>query len=217
MRKDLAQSALYEECYRFQERRSNVRFVVWIVLLFLAVYGFRLYWVKNFGGVQVDGTSMCNTLQDEDQLLMKYVKDGREAKRGDVIVVYVGDYAECASVKSGYLIKRLIAVEGDIVQCKDGQVSIQYAGTEEFVKINEPYAYYRTAQLKVDYDFGPYKVGAGEIFFLGDNRTNSMDSRYDVVNGSHLKNRLYRADDIFGIVPEWAIKHQKILEKIYFK
>ncbi len=216
MEKDLTQSELYEECYRFQERRSNVRFVAWIAVLFLFVCCVRMYWVKNFGGVQVDGASMCNTLQDEEQLLMKYVKDAKEAKRGDVIVVYVGDYAECASVTSGYLIKRLIAIEGDTVRCIDGQVSIKYAGAEEYVNVDEPYAYYRTAQLKVDYDFGPYKVGKGEIFFLGDNRNNSMDSRYEEEKGSHLKNRLYKAKDIFGIVPDWAIKHQKILEKIFF-
>lgn len=216
MKKDLRESELYEAHYRFQERRSNVRFFVVIAFLFIFFYGLRLYWMNTFGGVQVDGASMNRTLSHGDQLLMRYSNEGKDAKRGDVIVVYVGSYTECASVGSGYLIKRLIAIEGDTVKCEDGQISIMYEGTEEYVKIDEPYAHYRSAQAKVTYDFGPYKVGEGEIFFLGDNRNNSIDSRYGIEHGSHLSNRLYKAEDIFGIVPEWAIKHQKTLEKIFF-
>lgn len=159
---------------------------------------------------------MNNTLLDGQQLLMKYSDDGKDAKRGDVIVVYVGDYAECTSIRSGYLIKRLIAIEGDTVKCIDGQVYIQYAGCDDYEKVDEPYAHYRSDYDKQTYDFGPYKVGEGEIFFLGDNRNNSVDSRYGITHGSHLTNRLYKAEDIFGIVPQWAIDKQDILEKIFF-
>jgi signal peptidase I len=216
MNKDLEASELYEAHYRFKERRSAARFFVAIACLFVFFYGLRIYWVNTFGGVQVDGESMCKTLADGDQLLMKYSDGGKDAKRGDVIVVYVGDYSECANVGSGYLIKRLIAIEGDTVKCVDGQVYIQYEGETEYKLLDEPYAHYRSAQDKVTYDFGPYKVGEGEIFFLGDNRNNSVDSRYGIKDGSHLSDRLYKAEDIFGIVPDWAIEHQKILEKIFF-
>ena len=216
MGKDLAGSELYEAHYRFQERRSNARFFVTILLCVLFFFGVRVYWTSNFGGVEIDGDSMNYTLLDGEQLLMKYAHNGKDAKRGDVIVVYVGDYTECASVKSGYLIKRLIAIEGDTVKCEDGQVYIQYAGCDGYEKLDEPYAHYRSAYDKQSYDFGPYKVGEGEIFFLGDNRNNSVDSRYGVTQGSHLPNRLYKTEDIFGIVPEWAIQNQEILEKIFF-
>ena len=216
MRKDLEGSELYEAHYRFKERRSNARFLVAILLCFLFFFGVRVYWTSTFGGVEIDGDSMNYTLLDGEQLLMKYSDNGKDAKRGDVIVVYVGNYAECASVKSGYLIKRLIAIEGDTVKCVDGQVYIQYAGCSEYEKLDEPYAHYRSAYDKQSYDFGPYKVGEGEIFFLGDNRNNSVDSRYGITQGSHLPNRLYKTEDIFGIVPEWAIEKQEILEKIFF-
>ena len=216
MRKDLRESTLYEECYRFKERRSNALFFTVLAVLFLCLYGLRLYWMNNFGGVQIDGASMNQTLRHGEQLLMKYSDGGKDAKRGDVIVVYVGGYEECSKVGSGYLIKRLIAIEGDTVKCQDGQVSIKYAGAENYVNIEEPYAFFPTEKRKAEYDFGPYVVGEGEIFFLGDNRTNSIDSRYGIENGSHLKDKLYKAEDIFGIVPQWAIEHQNILEKIFF-
>ena len=216
MRKDLSGSELFEAHYRFKERQSNARFLAAILLLLIFFSGLRFYWTNTFGGVQIDGDSMKNTLFDNQQLLMKYSDNGLDAKRGDVIVVYVGGYTECASVGSGYLIKRLIAIEGDTVKCHDGQVYIQYAGTDQYVRLEEPYAHYRSDYDKLSYDFGPYKVGEGEIFFLGDNRNNSVDSRYGLPQGSHLSNRLYKVEDIFGIVPEWAIENQKILEKIFF-
>ena len=156
MEKNFMESQLYEMRYGVQERRSNTRFFAWIFLFFLFFGGLRMYWTDNFGGVQIDGASMNNTLFDGEQLLMKYSDDGKDAKRGDVIVVYVGDYAECASVGSGYLIKRLIAIEGDTVKCVDGQVYIQYAGSEGYQEVDEPYAHYRSDYDKVNYDFGHY-------------------------------------------------------------
>lgn len=214
MRRDLTGSELYEAHYRLQERRSNARFLAFIFLLFLFFFSLRIYWTNTFGGVEIDGASMNKTLFDGEKLLMKYSKDGRDAKRGDIIVVSVSNYKECVTIKDGYLIKRLIAVEGDIVRCVDGQVYIQYAGSEQEEKLDEPYAYYHLS--KSNYDFGPYTVGEGEIFFLGDNRQNSIDSRYGIQNGSHLADRLYKVEDIYGIVPEWAVENQKILEKIFF-
>jgi signal peptidase I len=216
MKRDLTETELYEERYRFKERRSNVWFFAIILSFIFFFLGFRVYWTETFGGVVVEGVSMVPTLQHGEKFLMRYSDDGKEAQRGDIIVVYVGGYEECKGVSSGYLIKRLIAVEGDTVKCIDGQVYICYSGAEDYVALEEPYAYYRTSEEKEEYDFGPYEVGEGEIFFLGDNRNNSIDSRYGIKNGSHLEGKLYKAEDIFGIVPKWSIEHQETFEKIFF-
>ena len=87
MEKNFMESQLYEMRYGVQERRSNTRFFAWIFLFFLFFGGLRMYWTDNFGGVQIDGASMNNTLFDGEQLLMKYSDDGKDAKRGDVILL----------------------------------------------------------------------------------------------------------------------------------
>ena len=188
-------------------------FIIFLFVLLLAVMGFRYVWSLHFGGVQVSGQSMKNTLQSGENLLMHYTDSGAVAERGDVIVVYVGNYLEFQSTKTEYLIKRLIAVEGDKVKCVDGAISICYAGAQDYVLLDESaYAYYMDVSKYEDFE---YTVGEGEIFFLGDNRNNSIDSRYNQENGSHLK-CLYKEEDIYGVVPDWAIENREILSKIFF-
>ncbi|MBQ7368912.1 MAG: signal peptidase I [Clostridia bacterium] len=215
MIKPLSDSELYEFRHGDKERRSNARFLCVILSLFIAFLTFSAWWTGAFGGVVVDGSSMNQTLYDGETLLMKYAKRD-EAKRGDIIVVYVGGYEECKSVKGDFLIKRLIAIEGDKVRCDNGQIEIMYAGTSEWTELSEPYAYY--GNYRFEYDFAEYTVGENEIFFLGDNRSgkgSSVDSRYQE-GMSHLE-KLYQETDVYGIVPAWAIEHHEILSKIFFR
>lgn len=192
--------------------KGNIIFYSILAVMLVAVFGFRIYWQNNFGGVVVDGASMNQTLQSGDKLLMKYLKDVDDLEYGDVIVVKVTEYEEFKDSNTEYLIKRLIAMEGDKVRCTDGQVEICYAGTVEYVLLDEPYAYYTNVN---GYDFAEYEVGEDEIFFLGDNRNNSCDSRYKESGGSHL-DYLYKESDVYGVVSDWAIENRSWLSKIFF-
>lgn len=214
--RELKDGDLYEARFGYRERRSNAVFFSILAVLFIALLSFRVWWTSNFGGVIVDGESMCNTLYDGEKLLMRYATEKYQPKRGDVIVISVQAYPECDGVKGAFLIKRLIAIEGDKVRCTDGQIQICYAGQEVWTDLDEPYANYGES-YKTQYDFKEYEIGEGEMFFLGDNRSregSSVDSRYQE-GLSHL-DKLYKIEDVYGVVPAWAIEYNQILEKIFF-
>ena len=220
MEKDLQNSELFEEQFKWKERRENGRFLLIVGLVFVLLFSIVFSWRQTYGGVVVDGASMNMTLSNKDKLLIRYVGGGVEAKRGDVIVVDVRGYKEFdlkagEKTRTNFLIKRLIAIEGDSLYCTDGQIFIRYAGETDYVRLQEDYAYFHGNGLtKEDCDFATYDVGAGEVFFLGDNRNNSLDSRFQ--EGASRLNCLYKASDIYGIVPEWAIENKTFLAKIFF-
>ncbi|MGH9124076.1 MAG: signal peptidase I [Acidimicrobiales bacterium] len=65
------------------------------------------------------------------------------------------------------LIKRVIGLPGDTVQGRDGHVYV------DGLQLTEPYL----PPTAVTDDFGPVTVAAGHLWVMGDNRTNSSDSR----------------------------------------
>lgn len=210
--KQLKDGELYEEKFHFKERRQTSLFILLCAFVVLFFIGARAYWDSVFSGVLVSGPSMERTLQNGDKLLVKSTGWWNQPDYGDVIIVWVADYEEWKPRGEQRIIKRLIAKEGDSVYAKDGTVYLKKAGESAYTALYEPYAYYSSDKLF--YDFSVYTVGAGEIFFLGDNRFGSQDSRYQE-NASQL-DYLYKASDIIGTVPEWAIANKTILEKIFF-
>lgn len=173
------------------ERQSPVGnsalFVLLVLLLALLIFSF--WFSRRYMVVQVMGSSMEHTLSDGDVL---YADIAASPARGDVVIIDVRNHRAEFGEEADFIIKRLIALEGDSVLCENHIVYVKRAGTQEYLPLDEPY----TGEY-VTGDFGEVQVGAGEIFFMGDHRTNSADSR----SVGCLKQT-----DITGVVPAWAVK-----------
>ena len=103
------------------------------------------------------------TIAEHSALFALRVHDTEKLQRGDIIVFT----AETPELEGTTLIKRLIGLPGDHVEiAEDGTLSIN--GEVQA----EDYVVYQYAIP------GEYDVPEGCYLFMGDNRANSLDSRY---------------------------------------
>ncbi len=116
--------------------------------------------------VVVSGTSMTNTLQNGDYLLVLSNIFYKDPQPGDIIVASKDSFDDGAPI-----IKRVIATEGQEVDIDFKQGIVYVDG----VALEEPYV--RTLTTLQEGVKFPLIVDEGCIFVLGDNRNGSKDSR----------------------------------------
>ncbi|UOR13180.1 signal peptidase I [Halobacillus amylolyticus] len=147
--------------------RSIIRAVLLALLLALVLRSYL------FASYVVDGESMEPTLYDGNLLMVnKVVYDWQGVNRGDVIVFH-------ANEKEDY-VKRVIGIEGDHIAFEN---DVLYVNGR---RVPEPYL----EELRPDdgrlftRDFtlegvtDQSVVPEGHLFVMGDNRRDSLDSRY---------------------------------------
>lgn len=109
----------------------------------------------------VHGTSMNPTLQNGDYLLVsKQAYTFNEPERGEIVIFPVGEDKKL-------YIKRVIGLPGDVITINNGMVYVNgIADDQEY-----------TLDGYTSGDIDSMVVPEGELFVLGDNRLNSIDSR----------------------------------------
>jgi signal peptidase I len=176
--------------------------------------------------------SMENTLLVNDRVLVNKLADKPdEIHRGDVIVfrdpggwltsnqdtgrggvfgglrkalVFVG---LAPAVGEEDLIKRVIAVGGDTVQCcTSGHMTVNG------VPLDEPYLYPSDLGTPSQTDFGPIKVPAGKLWVMGDHRSVSEDSR---AHRTQPGQGFVPVSDVIGraFTIVWPINRAKLLHR----
>jgi len=130
-----------------------------------------------FTPIRVNGPSMNNTLKDKDIMILDEISYRfSDIERFDIVVI---------KYNNEYIIKRVIGLPGDRIKYKDNKLYVN----DKVVKEN-------FSHKKTD-DFDEVLVEDDSYFVLGDNRSDSLDSR---IIGSISKNDI-KGKTSFTIFP----------------
>jgi len=131
----------------------------------------------------VKGYSMYPTIEPYNYLIVnKLPYIAGAPSHGDIVVFKAHIYSDNGEEKD--LIKRVIGIEDDVIEVKDG---IVYRNGEA---LEESYIY----GGKTPGDMAPFTVDKGCIFVMGDNRPNSLDSRDPSIGEVAVSDILGRVD-----------------------
>lgn len=151
-----------------RQRKALRSAVEWVVIIggALAV----AFLVKTFllQVFYIPSDSMLPVLERQDRIVVnKLSYNLHEIHRGDIVVF---ERPACAQATDDIkdLIKRVVAVEGEQVEGRDGFIYI------DGDRLSEPYLPASTTTG----DFGPETVPEDHVWLMGDNRDNSRDSRH---------------------------------------
>ena len=134
-----------------------------VIAALLAAVVLRYFVVQSF---YIPSESMVPTLLVKDRVIVnKLSYRFGDIERGNIIVFERPPADTNTSVKD--LIKRVIALPGDTVESRNGIVFVNNQ------KVDEPYLRANTPTN----DLPATTIPAGHVFVMGDNRTDSYDSR----------------------------------------
>lgn len=135
-----------------KEKNYFKEFLPYLIIILIVIF-LKAYVISP---IRVNGVSMNPTLDDRDIMLLDEVSYYfTDISRFDIVVVRQDDE---------YLIKRVVGLPGEEIRYEDDKLYIDGEYIEEDYERKETSDFSTT-------------LGEGEYFVMGDNRTNSTDSR----------------------------------------
>ena len=194
-----------------QKKKSIGREILeWVILIVAAFLTASIIQSQLFALTEVNMTSMMDTLVQGDKLIMsKLAYASNEPQRGDIIIflrdesvngvigrmgIYISDVA--LKLKGDFrrnrLIKRVIGIPGDKVEIRNNVLYINDEPvTEDYARVDPGLGIVPNGSMD------PLVVQKGQLFVLGDNRGQSMDSRnFGVIDMEWVEGKA-----IFRILP----------------
>ena len=198
-------------CLEQQKKKSIGREILeWVILIVAAFLIASIIQSQLFALTEVNMTSMMDTLVQGDKLIMsKLAYASNEPQRGDIIIflrdesvngvigrmgIYISDVA--LKLKGDFrrnrLIKRVIGIPGDKVEIRNNVLYINDEPvTEDYARVDPGLGIVPNGSMD------PLVVQKGQLFVLGDNRGQSMDSRnFGVIDMEWVEGKA-----IFRILP----------------
>jgi signal peptidase I len=144
--------------------RNIIEWVAIVVGAFAVALVIKTFFVQAF---YIPSESMFPTLTEDDRVLVnKLSYELHEVNRGDLVVFERPPNEPESDVKD--LIKRVVALEGETIEERGGQLYI------DGEVLDEPYL----EDGVESHNLTKVEVPEGHVFVMGDNRGASRDSRY---------------------------------------
>jgi len=170
---------------------KGLRLLALFAVVALSVLLFRAFVLER---CVVDGASMEDTLFDGDVVLIDKTAD--EFFRYDVVVARVEAMAQNSFLSETNIVKRIIGLPTETIEIQGGAIYIDGVEQQGYDDC-PPWVNARTSWGGIAAQEGGVTLGEDEYFLLGDNRQESMDSRFlGAVKGEDI-----RGSAVFQIYP----------------
>lgn len=145
-----------------QKKNEILDFIKTIIIAIIVAFIITNFIIVN---AVIPSGSMENTIMTKDRIVafrLSYLFSKPE--RQDIVILDTPNPNE-----DKMYLKRIIGLPGETLNIIDGKIYIN----DNTIPLDEPYI-----KEEMLGSFGPYTIPEGHYFVMGDNRNNSIDSRY---------------------------------------